>query len=206
MLSRLTSFGHGALAGAYRTGRFGAPPGDSVSGRTAFSLCSCGPSCEVAERLVPSRGDGAGMTPEETGAFSVAFLAFCGDGSCAQDGAGVKEAALMAANATIIIRRCILDAPFSMLPVGRRPRGREIHCDRILHNFADANRLRPDCGRGSTCDNLIPLLRALPACAWCSRWRLRRCSTTRSACSITKRYSTPLRAILVTSTIWTGVR
>jgi hypothetical protein len=64
---------------AYLTGRFGAPPGDSLSGRVAFSLCNWGPSSEDVDRLVPSRGVGAGMTAEDAGALSVAFFAFCGD-------------------------------------------------------------------------------------------------------------------------------
>src|SRR5882762_3175492 len=75
---------------AYLTGRFGAAPGDSESGRAAFWLCSSGPSCEVAFRLAPSRTDGVGKTPEvapdETGARSVAILASSGDWSCAKLG------------------------------------------------------------------------------------------------------------------------
>jgi len=51
------------------------------------------------------------MVAEEAGALSVAFFAFCGDWSCATVGAAVMEAALMAANAAIIMWRFILDAP-----------------------------------------------------------------------------------------------
>src|SRR5258705_13288642 len=86
-------------------GRFGAAPGDSESGRTAFWLCSCGPSCEVALRLVPSRGACAGIAPDEGAARSVAMRE--PDGSCAKLGAAATDPAPMTASAAIVLRRFI---------------------------------------------------------------------------------------------------
>src|SRR5262245_24213955 len=84
----------------YLTGRFGAAPGDSESGRTVFWLCSCGPSCELALRLVPSRGACAGIAPDEGAARSGAMRA--PDGSWAKLGGAATDAAPITASAAIV--------------------------------------------------------------------------------------------------------
>jgi hypothetical protein len=76
--------------------------------------------------LVPSRTDGVGKTPEvtpdETGARSVAILASAGDWFWAKLGATAMDAGPITANAAIIVRRFIsrlLSEVFVVSPVCR---------------------------------------------------------------------------------------
>jgi hypothetical protein len=117
--------------------------------------------------LVPSFTDGAGkapdVTPDETGARSVVILASAGEGAWAKLGATAMDAGPITAKAAIIVRRFIarllsedgrvarlLSRLFAFVTV-TSVRGR------ILHNFPDVKRLRPDCGPAPTYDNLITI-------------------------------------------------